>query len=141
MASEFTLRRRVEFADTDLAGIVHFSRYFHYMEAAEHAFFRSLGFSIAEPGSGIGWPRVEASCEYKAPLRFEDEVDVHLTVTQKKSKSLSYSFRLVKVAPGPEQEVALGKLTVVCVAMDPETGTMKAVPIPETLAACLDAVP
>jgi acyl-CoA thioester hydrolase len=138
MASEFTLRRRVEFADTDLAGIVHFSRYFHYMEATEHAFFRSLGFSIAGK-DGIGWPRVEASCEYKAPLRFEDELDIHLTVTQKKSRSLSYVFRLVKVAPGPEQEVARGKMTVVCVAMDPETGRMKATPIPEALAACLDA--
>jgi acyl-CoA thioester hydrolase len=140
MALDFTLRRRVEFADTDMAGIVHFSRYFHYMEAAEHAFFRSLGFSIAEKGSGIGWPRVEVSCEYLAPLRFEDELDIHLLVTQKRSKSLSYEFRLVKVAPGLEVEVARGKMTVVCVAMDPETGAMKATPIPESLVACLDAV-
>ena len=36
-------KRRVEFAETDMAGQVHFSNFFRYMEAAEHAFFRSLG--------------------------------------------------------------------------------------------------
>ena len=46
MAHEYRYRRRVEFSETDLAGIVHFSNYFRYMEAAEHEFFRSLGLSI-----------------------------------------------------------------------------------------------
>lgn len=42
----FTWNRRVEFAETDAAGIVHFSSFFLYMEQAEHALFRSLGLSI-----------------------------------------------------------------------------------------------
>ncbi|MEQ2009187.1 MAG: acyl-CoA thioesterase, partial [Limisphaerales bacterium] len=46
MASEFKALRRVEFSETDMAGIVHYSNFFKYMETAEHAFFRSLGFSI-----------------------------------------------------------------------------------------------
>ena len=46
MPYEFKLTRRVEFAETDMAGIVHFANFFRMMEAAEHAFFRSVGFSI-----------------------------------------------------------------------------------------------
>jgi acyl-CoA thioester hydrolase len=38
MASEFHATRRIEFPDTDMAGIVHFSRFFVFMEAAEHEF-------------------------------------------------------------------------------------------------------
>ena len=43
MPYEFKHIRRVEFAETDMAGIVHFSNFFRMMEATEHAFFRSLG--------------------------------------------------------------------------------------------------
>ena len=46
MPYEFKMIHRVEFADTDMAGIIHFASYFRYMEVTEHAFFRSLGFSI-----------------------------------------------------------------------------------------------
>ena len=43
---EFSIRRRVQFAETDLAGIAHFSNFVRWMEETEHAFFRSLGMSI-----------------------------------------------------------------------------------------------
>ncbi len=46
MPHEFTITRRVEFSETDMAGIMHYSNFFRFMETAEHAFFRSLGFSI-----------------------------------------------------------------------------------------------
>ena len=46
MPYEFRCRQRVEFADTDMAGIVHFSNFFRYMERAEHEFLRSLGLSV-----------------------------------------------------------------------------------------------
>lgn len=141
MPHEFTMRHRVEFADTDMAGIIHFSSYFRYMEVTEHAFFRSLGFSVASRDAGIGWPRVDVGCEFRSPLRFEDELDVRLLVTAKKSKSLSYEFRMTKVGAVPELEVARGRMTVVCVAMEAETGTMKAARIPEALAEQLEVAP
>src|SRR6476646_10210128 len=99
MAHEFCLRRRVEFSETDMAGIVHYSNFFRYMESAEHAFFRSLGFSVVtrDVDSPLGWPRVHASCDYESPLKFEDEVEIHLLVKEKKSKSLSYEFRFRKM--------------------------------------------
>ncbi len=49
----------------------------------------------------VGWPRVHAECDYRQPLRFEDEVEIHLLVSEKKSKSLSYVFKFRKLN-GPE---------------------------------------
>ena len=51
--SGFRYSRRVQFAETDLAGIVHFSWMFRYMEEAEHALWRAAGLSIADPGSDM----------------------------------------------------------------------------------------
>jgi YbgC/YbaW family acyl-CoA thioester hydrolase len=141
MAHEFRLRRRVEFSETDMAGIVHYSNFFRYMESAEHAFFRSLGFSIVtrEVDPPMGWPRVHASCDYMAPLKFEDEVEIHLLVTEKKSKSLSYEFRFRKMNGDEGVEIARGALTVVCVRH--EGGRMKAAAIPDVIAAKIDVSP
>jgi acyl-CoA thioester hydrolase len=134
MAYEFKIARRVEFSETDMAGIVHYSNFFRYMEAAEHAFFRSIGFSVVtrQVDPPVGWPRVHAECDYKLPLRFEDEIEIHMLVTGKKSKSLTYQFRFRKLN-GPEPiEVARGALTVVCVRH--HLGKMKAATIPAPIA-------
>src|SRR6185295_13859024 len=99
MAYEFKVTRRVEFSETDMAGIVHFSNFFRYMESAEHGFFRSLGFSIStsQIDPPVGWPRVHAECDYRQPLKFEDEFEIHMLVSDKKSKSLSYEFHFTKL--------------------------------------------
>ena len=47
MPSEYRLKRRVQFYETDMAGIVHFSWFFRYLEEAEHAMWREAGLSIA----------------------------------------------------------------------------------------------
>jgi YbgC/YbaW family acyl-CoA thioester hydrolase len=138
MPSEFRMTHRVEFADTDMAGMAHFSSYFRYMEVTEHAFIRSLGFSIdMGPRFKVGWPRVHVECDYGAPLRFEDEVEVHLRVREKREKSLTYDFTFRRVRPEPAAEVARGSITTVCVARDAE-GRMKAVPIPEEVARMIE---
>ena len=124
-----------------MAGIVHYSNFFRYMESAEHAFFRSLGFSIVtrDVDPPVGWPRVHASCDYMAPLRFEDEIEIHLLVTGKKSKSLSYEFRFRKLNGDEPIEVARGALTVVCVRH--EGDRMKAASIPAVIAEKIEVAP
>jgi YbgC/YbaW family acyl-CoA thioester hydrolase len=95
MASEFTIRRHVEFSDTDLAGIVHFSNFYKYMEQAEHAFFRSLGLDILnqqEDGSIISWPRVSAKCSFEAPAKYNNEIEIRMIVSRKGVKSLTFNF-------------------------------------------------
>ena len=141
MAHEFKMVHRVEFADTDMAGLAHFASYFRYMEATEHAFFRSLGFSVMMwDRFKVGWPRVQVECRYQAPLRFEDEVEVHLRVREKKEKSLAYDFVFRRVSPGPVIDVARGSMTAVCVTKD-DSGALKSVAIPEPIARAIETAP
>ncbi|MBI5865391.1 MAG: acyl-CoA thioesterase, partial [Planctomycetes bacterium] len=89
----FSMRRQVQFAETDLAGVMHFSNYFRWMEEVEHAWWRSLGLSVqtvADPVGSIGWPRVSVQCEYAAPLRFEDVVELRHRVVSVGEKSLTH---------------------------------------------------
>jgi acyl-CoA thioester hydrolase len=142
MAYEYRAKRTVEFSETDMAGIVHFSNFFRYMETAEHAFFRSLGSSVVMPefDPPLGLPRVHAECDYLHPLRFEDEIEIEMLVTEKKSKSLSYLFRFRKLNAHPPIEVARGKLTVVCVAHGAD-GKLRSVAIPKQVADRIEVAP
>jgi acyl-CoA thioester hydrolase len=135
MPTEFTLHRRVQFVETDMAGIAHFSNYFRWMEEVEHAFFRSLGMSvIMRHGDGeITWPRVLVSCDYSGPVRFEDELDLRLRVVKVGGKSLVFQVDVMK---GGER-VALGKMTSVCCTI--VDGTMRSVTIPADIRAKLES--
>ncbi len=147
MAHRFTITRRVEFADTDLAGIMHFANYFRYMEAAEHAFFRSLGRSVHPPAddesglAGTGWPRVNVSCDYRAPIAFEEEVEIELLVEEVGEKSIRYQFRFWKTEGEERRFAALGRMTSVCVQMNDASGVMKAIRIPGELREKIEAAP
>ncbi len=142
MPYEFQLTRRVEFCDTDMAGIMHFSNFFRFMEATETAFLRSLGLSVVLSACGLDvcLPRVHAECDYQLPLRFEDEVLVQLLVEKKATRTITYQFRFRKLNPTSDLEVARGKLVAVCAARQPD-GTLKAVPLPKTLADQLQEAP
>src|SRR5580658_1051709 len=141
MAYEFKAIRRVEFSDTDMAGIMHYSNFFRFMETAEHAFFLSIGFSVVmgRVDPPVGWPRVHARCDFMAPLRFEDEVEIHLLVSEKKSKALSYLFKFIKLNGAAPLEVARGGLTVVCVRHDGRK--MTACNIPKSVADKIQVAP
>ena len=140
MPYEIKVKRRVEFSDTDMAGIMHFSNFFRFMETAEHAFFRSLGHSVVLSRSGLKLclPRGHAECDYLAPLRFEDEVLIHLLVERKGSRSLTYQFRLHCL--NRHREVARGRLTVICAARCRD-GTLKAVRLPQGIARQIQQAP
>jgi len=142
MSYEFKLTRSVEFSETDMAGIMHFSNFFRFMEAAEHAFFRSLGLSVvlSRCGLGLQLPRVHAECDYQAPVRFEDEILIHLLLQKKGRRSLTYLFRFYRKSGSLRQQVARGQLVVVCAELGPN-GLMKAVPLHNKVADKLQEAP
>jgi acyl-CoA thioester hydrolase len=115
MASEFTYTRRVEFADTDAAGVAHFASFFRFMEEAEHAFYRSLGSSAyrLEEDRVEGMPRVSASCDYVRPARYDDELAVHLVVREKTARAIGYEVRFDRVGGAEPVTVARGSMKVV----------------------------
>jgi len=130
-------RRRVEFRDTDAAGIVHFSAFFVWMESAEHELLRAAGIPVVERGSdGIdsSWPRVSASCDYAGAVRFGDELDVSVEVEAVGRTSVTYGFTFRHAAA----EVAHGRLVAVRCRMHPG-GKPEPVPVPAEIAARLEA--
>jgi len=147
MACEFRDRRRIEFYETDMAGIVHFSNFFRFMEATEHAFFRSLGLSLHQDDGRrmTGWARVQASCEYQAPLCYQDEVEIELRVREKTSSSLAYDFVFRRVdeasATAAEPEIARGSLQVVHVARERGETRMRASPMPAEVTRAIEIAP
>ena len=120
MPYEFTMQRRVQFAETDAAGVLHFSNFFRYMEEAEHAFCRSLGAAAyRSDAEGIeGLPRVAVSCEYRRPVRYPEVVEVRLLVRDITEKSVGYEVVFAVEDEGREgrREVARGTMRVVHVA-------------------------
>ena len=130
MPSDIRLTRRVQFYETDAAGIVHFSWFFRYMEEAEHALWRAAGLSIHPGGSEIGWPRVATSFEFKRPLKFEDEFEVQLHVAKITRRTIRYTCRLSQ----GDATIATGDLTIACVRKVPGE-PMRSTDIPPEIAA------
>ena len=130
----FRYRRRVQFAETDMAGLVHFTHFFRYMEEAEHALWRAAGMSIARPGEHRGWPRVSAAFQFKAPLRFEDEFEVSVELGKIGRRTLHYDFRIVK----GETLIGTGAIATALVSKVPGE-PMKALDLPDDVVAKLRA--
>ena len=134
----FTHQRRVEFSDTDLAGIVHFANYLRYVESAEHALWRHLGRSvhISSDEGQHGWPRLNISCSFFKPSRFEDVLDIRLNIEEVKNTTLRYRFFVFNTEP--EVLVASGEVTIIHVALDSNSGRMQKAPIPDDLRSLLN---
>ena len=94
MSRFFVPSESIEYSDTDKGGIVHFSRFFIYMETAEHEFLRAHGTSVDRTVDGVrvSWPRVSASCDYKSPAHFGDVIEVRVRVDRHGVKSMTYAF-------------------------------------------------
>ncbi len=145
MPSEFRLLRTVEFCETDMAGIMHFSNFFRWMEACEAGFYRSLGLPLISfvPGNVVGWPRVTASCTYKEPLRFNETAEVRLLIKEVRTRAVIFLFQFRKVDSAGAvlpAVVAQGEIAAVCVTAD-AAGKMVAQPIPAEVRAKLEPAP
>ncbi len=113
MAEKFITKRRVEFCETDAAGIVHFASYLCYMEQAEHELLRSLGLSVCEPqadGWHLSWPRVHVECDFQGTAKFEDVLQISVSVPRLGKKSVTYDFEFERGV----EKIAKGRVTAVC---------------------------
>ena len=135
---QYRTSRAVEFSDTDMEGLIHFSRFFIYMETAEHRFLAGLGSSVAlrEQGRRLGWPRLAVGCEFLAPVRFEDELDIRLLVLRKGRRSLTYGCEFFHRG----RQVARGQSSSVCCILGSD-GRLEPTDIPEDLAVRIAEAP
>ena len=125
----YRTQRRVEFSDTDMAGIVHFANFFLWIEHVEQEFLRSIGLSVSMTWEGerIGFPRVSVGCDYLSPVTFEDVMDVEVSIIKIGIKSISYEFAFSKAGT----PVAKATLTTCCVGKTADR-KLAGIPIPAT---------
>ena len=120
---------RVTFHETDMAGVVHFSNFFRYAEAAEHAFARDLQEETGIPllDTGRAWPRVHASCDFHSPARFDDLLEISLFPDEPGQRSLTYRFEIHR----DTTLIASGRIVVAHI--DATATPPRAIPIPDAL--------
>jgi acyl-CoA thioester hydrolase len=97
--SRSVVRLRVRFGETDLMGIVHHSHYVTYMEVARVEWLRRRGLTYADwANRGLHLPVVDLTVRYRAPARFDDELDVETTLAEVRAASVRFDYRIVRAA-------------------------------------------
>lgn len=84
------VRRRIDWADTDLAGICYYPAFARLADAAESFLFDQVGLLDAF----LRMPRVALDIAYKSPMRFNDIVDVHYSVARLGKTSYAGDFTI-----------------------------------------------
>jgi YbgC/YbaW family acyl-CoA thioester hydrolase len=143
MLYEHTSTRRIEFSETDMAGLVHFSNFFKYMETAERDFFEAAGLDLinTKPGEVVGWPRARAECKFSAPLRFGETIDIHIAVKAMKDRSIEYQFRIFRHNPdGSLTQAGKGHMTTILTELS-ESGTLRSVELTEAVRSRISEAP
>ena len=143
MPFEHTSTRRIEFSETDMAGLVHFSNFFKYMETAERDFFEAAGLDLinTKPGEVVGWPRERAECKFSAPLRFGETIDIHLAVKSMKDRSIDYQFRIFRRNPdGTRTQAGKGHMTTILTELS-DAGTLRSIELTEAVRSKISEAP
>lgn len=121
---------RIRFVDTDASQRIHYTAIFRHFEAAEHDFLHSLGLPYTHAEfADVSFPRVHVECDFSAGIRYDDVLDVELTVERVGTSS----FGLVFAASVSGKAAAKGRITVVCI----DRHTQRPAAIPATLAGAL----
>ena len=114
----FTCSVKVRFADVDHARIVYYPRYFHYFHIAfEELFEREFGKTYPQvlDEEHVGFPAVHLEADYRAPAKFGDVLDVHVTCVRVGTRSVVLGYRAVRSADGVE--CVRAEVTTACVDM------------------------
>ena len=138
MAYEYHYRRKIYWQDTDMAGIIHFTNYFRYMEEVEIEFLSSIGLDPLKIVNthNVWRPRVSAQCDFKKTVSFGDELDIHIWVVKKGRSSIHYELAFNHDG----EEIAHGRLVIACVSKTPD-GRMLPTPIPLVMDEALQVAP
>ena len=84
----FSVRLRVGFDETDAQAVVYYGRYFPYCDRARVEYQRHLQLLHSLP-DGLEFVMRQTQCEYEAPARFDDEIDVELAITRLGTTSMT----------------------------------------------------
>ena len=109
---------RVRYAETDQMGVVYYANYFVWCEIGRVEFFRQIGhdYKRLEMEDDCHLPVVEASCRYRSPARYDDEVCIETRVTLLRGAVIKFGYRLLRVEG--ESERLLAEAETIHVSVD-----------------------
>ena len=97
----FTYKRRVNFYDTDLMGVVHHANYIRYFEEARVEYLRAAGWDLTElMDEGIVFPIVEVEVKYRQSARYDEVILIHTYIRRADRAKLVIEYEAVSEKTG-----------------------------------------
>jgi acyl-CoA thioester hydrolase len=108
---------RVRYAETDQMGVVYYANYFVWCEIGRVEYFRQLGhdYKQMELEDDCHLPVVEANCRYRAPARYDEEIQIETRVTTLRGAVIKFGYRLLRAEADGERVLAQAETVHVCV--------------------------
>jgi acyl-CoA thioester hydrolase len=108
MTAPFRTTLRVRYAETDQMGVVYYANYFVWCEIGRVEFFRQLGhdYKLLEREEDCHLPVVDASCRYRSPARYDDEIAIETRVTVLRGPVMKFGYRILRIEADGEQLLA-----------------------------------
>ncbi len=127
---------RVRYAETDQMGIVYYANYLVWFELGRVELLRSLGlaYSQLETEHECILPVVEATCRYRAPARYDDEILIETRPSLLRGSVLKFAYRILRKACNGGEPKLLAEGETVHVVCDDQLNRK---PLPERYAAAL----
>lgn len=99
-------RVRVRYAETDKMGVVYYANYLAWFEVGRCEWLRATGASYRElEEQGTVLPVIEAHCQYRRPLRYDDEVEIRTRGTLLSPARLRFDYEVVPSGAGEASAV------------------------------------
>jgi acyl-CoA thioester hydrolase len=87
---------RVRYAETDCMGVVYYANYLVWFEVGRTEWLRQSGWNYREmEANGVGLPVIEARCEYRQPVRYDDQVDIRTRATLLSPVRVRFDYEIV----------------------------------------------
>ena len=89
-------RVKVRYAETDQMGVAYYANYFIWFEVGRSQYCNDCGFSYRdmERDTGLFLIVAEASCRYRTPARYEDELIIRTRIAELTRRTLRFSYEI-----------------------------------------------
>jgi acyl-CoA thioester hydrolase len=130
---------RVRYAETDQMGIVYYANYLVWFEIGRVEVLRTLGLSYRELETEFGCilPVIEATCRYRSPARYDDEILIETRPSLLRGSVLKFAYRILRKEVNGAEPALLAEGETVHVVCDPQLNKK---PLPEQHAHALRAM-
>ena len=134
-----TSQVRVRYAETDQMGIVYYANYLVWFEIGRVELLRALGltYNQLEIDHQCILPVIEATCRYRAPARYDDEIVIETNPSMLRGSVLKFGYQVWRKATEAEERKLLAEGETVHVVCD---GELNKKPLPEHYEAALRAM-